>query len=191
MGFSFGGSPYFDGAMTSEGSGARVRLDVKDLPIIGDVNVVNVSVPGFAKGGQIGEDPAAKSRAKLAALHRQHGPSGERSSAGNITRRAAGGALPTNRAQATEANIAARRRQGGASAPTRRNPNPPTPPRHSGGQRTGIGADMAALTPASVGLSGGGPVGLHAVTGARRQKHEICPGVACPSCAVGITIPVR
>ncbi|QHN30783.1 hypothetical protein GII32_10675 [Gordonia amarae] len=188
MGFSFGGMPYFDGAMTSEGSGARVRLDVKDLPIIGDVNVVNVSVPGFAKGGQIPDDRAARSQASLARLHRQHGTSGERSS---VTRRAAGGALPTNRAQATEANIAARRRQGGASAPTRRNPNPPRAPRHTGGRQTGIGADMAALTPASVGLSGGGPVGFHAAPGARREKWEICPGIACPLCAAGIMVPVR
>ena len=190
MGFSFGGMPYFDGAMTSEGSGARVRLDVKDLPIIGDVNVVNVSVPGFAKGGQIPDERAARSQASLARLHRQHGQSGERA-ANMAARRADGGVLPTNRAQATEAGMAARRRQGGASAPTRRNPNPPRAPRHSAGQHTGIGAGMAALTPSSVGLSRGGPVGLHAVTGARRQKHEICPGVACPSCAAGITIPVR
>ncbi len=188
-GLTIGG--VFDGEMTSHGNGARIRLGI-DLPRpLPDIQLVNVTVPGFKDGGQIPDDRAARSQAVLARLHRQHGTSGERSSVGSMTRRAAGGALPTNRAQATEANMAARRRQGGASAPTRRNPNPPTPPRHSAGQQTGIGADMSALTPSSVGLSRGGPVGLHAGTGPRRQKHEICPGVACPTCATGITIPVR
>ena len=184
-GLNIGG--VFDGEMTSHGTGARIRLGI-DLPgPLPDIQLVNVTVPGFAKGGQIPDDRAARSQASLARLHRQHGTSGERATSAQL----AGGALPTNRAQATEANAAARRRQGGASAPTRRRPNPPRAPRHSAGQRTGIGADMVALTPASVGLSGGGPVGLHAGTGARRQKHEVCPGVACPSCAAGITIPVR
>lgn len=166
-----------------EWSGSRVTWLAKNLPFVGDVDLSSAGIspfrdggqiPNFRNGGQIPDDRAARPQVSLARLHRQHGTSGERATSAQR----AGGALPTNRAQATEANMAARRRQGGASAPTRRRPNPPRAPRHSGGQHTGIGADMAALTPASAGLSGGGPVGLHAVTGARRQKHEFCPGVA-------------
>ncbi len=178
--FSFPGAPYFDGAMTSEGSGARVRLDVKDIPVIGDVNVVNVSVPGFKRGGVIpGRGPsrseadasrAASSQAKLAALHRSNG--------------APRGAGPGPR-------------QGGADAPTRRSSSGSSSSSASGHQHAapagsaagghrfgGIGDGIAPLTP---GIGMGGRRGR----GATRRKDEIHPGVPCPSCAMGLTTPVR
>lgn len=178
MGFSFPGAPYFDGAMTSEGSGARVRLDVKDIPVIGDVNVVNVSVPGFKRGGVIpGRGPsrseadasrAASSQAKLAALHRSNG--------------APRGAGPGPR-------------QGGADAPTRRSSSGSSSSSAGGHQHTtgagggghrfaGIGVGIAPMAP-GIGMGGRGGQGV------RRRKDEIHPGVPCPSCATGITTPVR
>lgn len=141
--FSFPGAPYFDGAMTSEGSGARIRLDVKDIPVIGDVNVVNVSVPGFKRGGVIGEDPAARSRAKLAALHRANGTSGER---------------------ATEANMT-RRRQGGASAPTRRSSSGSSAEGHQHTSTAGAGRPHAIG--AGVVLAPGRGMGIGADSGGR------------------------
>lgn len=78
----FGGGR-FAGEMTSEGSGARIRAGVRDIPIIGDVDLVNVHVPGFRDGGVVGEQQrrADESKAKLAALHRRRGPTQEQARA--------------------------------------------------------------------------------------------------------------
>lgn len=57
----FGGGR-FAGEMTSEGSGARIKAGVRDIPIIGDVDLVNVHVPGFNDGGVVGEDNGAGRR---------------------------------------------------------------------------------------------------------------------------------
>lgn len=57
----FGGGR-FAGEMTSEGSGARIRAGVRDIPIIGDVDLVNVHVPGFRDGGVVGDDKGAGRR---------------------------------------------------------------------------------------------------------------------------------
>ncbi|OCW85140.1 hypothetical protein A8M60_06825 [Nocardia farcinica] len=156
----FGGGR-LDGEMSSSGSGARIRAGVRDLPVIGDVNLVDVQVPGFRNGGVIGQSraqaaqaAAGDQRAKLAALQR---------------------------------------RRGGASAPTRRgSPSPAPAADHShrsgggGGGRGpahGIGAGLL-LTP-GIGMNGPGGHGLP------RQKHEIAPGVPCPTCMTGETKPVR
>ena len=150
----------FDGSMSSSGSGARIKLGVKMPGPIPDIPLVDTHVPGFAKGGVI--------------------PGGVNSTVGRV-------ALPSTP-----------RRQ--ASAPASYVSVPATPrtanahrhdtPRHTGGRRTGVGTTMAALTPASVGLSRGGPVGVQG-TGPRRLRHEMAPGIPCPSCAAGITKPVR
>ncbi len=47
---------HFAGDMTPEGSGARVRAGVRDVPIIGDIDLVNVHVPGFRGGGRVDGD---------------------------------------------------------------------------------------------------------------------------------------
>ncbi|MFF0707453.1 hypothetical protein [Gordonia sputi] len=52
MGFLGG---HFDGSMESEGSGARVKAGVRDIPLIGDVNIVDTHVSGFRDGGTVGE----------------------------------------------------------------------------------------------------------------------------------------
>ncbi|WP_137810042.1 MULTISPECIES: hypothetical protein [unclassified Gordonia (in: high G+C Gram-positive bacteria)] len=146
----FGGGR-LDGEMTSSGSGARIRAGVKDLPVVGDVNLVDVQVPGFANGGVVGQASAEDPRAKLAALQAR----------------------------------ARRRRPGGrASAPTRgssSSPRPAAPTHQRGSGGHGIGAGLL-LTP-GIGMGGPGGQGL-------RKKHECAPGIPCPSCAAGFTIPV-
>lgn len=147
----FGGGR-FAGEMTSEGSGARIRAGVRDIPIIGDVDLVNVHVPGFRDGGVVGEQQrrADESKAQLAALHQRHGP--------------------------TEEQVRARRRQGGKDAPSTR----PTP---SASSSSSSAPDVGhTLAPRSASAPRG-PFG--------RRKHEIMPGVPCPSCATGETTPVR
>lgn len=151
----FGGGR-LDGEMTSSGSGARIRAGVKDLPVVGDVNLVDVQVPGFANGGVVGQSRAQAAQA----------------TAGD-----------------QRAKLAALQRRGGASAPTRRGSSSPRPAadhsHRSGGGRGpahGIGAGLL-LTP-GIGMGGPGGQGI-------RRKHEIAPGVPCPSCATGFTKPVR
>lgn len=150
----------FDGSMSSSGSGARIKLGVNMPGPIPDIPLVDTHVPGFAKGGVI---PG-------------RGPS---------------------RGQAMEAQAVRRgqtRRPADARAHTPTSPSATAhrhdTPRHTGGRWTGVGTTMAALTPASVGLSRGGPVGVQG-TGPRRLRHEMAPGIPCPSCAAGITKPVR
>ena len=146
----FGGGR-FDGEMTPSGSGARIRAGVRDLPVIGDVNIVDVTVPGFAKGGVIGQSPADASRARLAALHQHRGPSG---------------------AQAAETHADARRRGRPLEAQAHRTAAP-TP------------SDGRPAHPLA------GPARGVLVDHSHRKKHEIAPGVPCPSCAVRFTIPVK
>lgn len=68
----------FDGEMSSSGSGARIRLDIVDSKVLPDpTNLVNVQVPGFKRGGRIGQDRASASRAQLSALHARSGPTRE------------------------------------------------------------------------------------------------------------------
>ncbi len=56
-GLTIGG--VFDGEMTSHGNGARIRLGI-DLPRpLPDIQLVNVTVPGFKDGGQIPDDRAS------------------------------------------------------------------------------------------------------------------------------------
>ncbi|MDH3045349.1 hypothetical protein [Gordonia alkanivorans] len=152
----FGGGR-FDGEMTPSGSGARIRAGVRDLPVIGDVNLVDVQVPGFAKGGVVpGRGP---SRAQAASASQSD----------------------------QRAKLAALQHRGGATAPTGRSSSSPTPAAHThrggGGPAHGIGAGLH-LTP-GIGMGGRGGQGLP------RQKHEIAPGVPCPTCMTGETKPVR
>ena len=50
-GLSIGG--VFDGGIQSEGDGARLKLGI-DLPVLPDIPLVNVKIPGFRRGGVIG-----------------------------------------------------------------------------------------------------------------------------------------
>ncbi len=155
--FSFGGSPRFDGEMTSSGSGARIRAGVKGLPIIGDVNVVDVQVPGFAKGGVIPGRGPSRGQAVEARAGRR----------GQTLRPTTSGARESS---------AGRRRQGGANAPTRH-----------GGAASAVHAHRGEggklVNPVAAAAAGTG--------GLRRRRHEIAPGIPCPSCAAGVTKPVR
>ncbi|GAA1480628.1 hypothetical protein GCM10009624_10680 [Gordonia sinesedis] len=163
MGFLGG---HFDGEMTSEGNGARVRAGVRDIPIIGDVDLVNVHVSGFRDGGQVGvDDRAARSAAKLAALHRERGESRTQ----RQERRATSGAART-------APAASGDRQGGRDAPTR-----------SGSSSAASGSSAADAGHVPTGRT---PSRKVVTVGFARAKHEIRPGVPCPSCAAGITRPV-
>lgn len=164
MGFLGG---HFDGEMTSEGSGARVRAGVRDIPIIGDVDLVNVHVSGFRDGGQVGvDDRAARSAAKLAALHKERGESRTQ----RQERRAASGTGRTAPVQASGD------RRGGRDAPTR-----------SGSSAAASGSSAADAGHVPTGRT---PSRKVVVVGFARAKHEIRPGVPCPSCAAGITRPV-
>lgn len=146
----FGGGR-FSGSMTSEGSGARVRAGVRDVPVIGDVDLVNVHVDGFRDGGVVG------------------GP-----------RRDKDGKL---RGRVTE-----------APAPEPRRPRM-TPSRMFGTQalanRPGADAIPSGTSSRSMADVGHVPVRGRAVAGVGRRKHEIAPGVPCPSCMTGETKPVR
>jgi hypothetical protein len=162
-GMSIGG--VFDGSLRSEGSGARLKLGI-DLPILPTINLVDAKVPGFRRGGvipgrgpsrsQVAAQAAEGSRAKLAALHRQHGAP-----------EAAGGRAPG-------------RRQGGADAPTSGH----THAGGGGGARPAHGIGAGLVLAPGVGMAGRGGAGV-------RRRHEVAPGVPCPSCAAGITKPVR
>lgn len=164
MGFLGG---HFDGEMTSEGNGARVRAGVRDIPIIGDVDLVNVHVSGFRDGGQVGvDDRAAASAAKLAALHRERGESRPQ----RQERRATSGAARTAPADSGD-------RQGGRDAPTR-----------SGSSSAASGSSAADAGHVPTGRTR--PTRKVVAVGFARQRHEIRPGVPCPSCAAGITRPV-
>ncbi|AFA73605.1 hypothetical protein GPOL_c25780 [Gordonia polyisoprenivorans VH2] len=166
MGFLGG---HFDGEMTSEGNGARVRAGVRDIPIIGDVDLVNVHVSPFRDGGQVGvDDRAARSTAKLAALHKERGESRTQ----RQERRATSGAART----APAASGDRQGRQGGRDAPTR-------------------SGSSSAASESSSADSGHVPTGRTPsrkviTVGLARARHEIRPGVPCPSCAAGITRPV-
>ncbi|MGV9710734.1 hypothetical protein ACWDTI_08725 [Gordonia sp. NPDC003424] len=78
------------------------------------------------------------------------------------------------------------RRQGGADAPTRRG-TATTHAHQGGGSRSrpahGIGDGLVLAPGIGMGGRGGG--------GGRRRPDEVAPGVPCPSCASGITVPVR
>lgn len=150
---------HLDGGITSEGKGARAHVDIVDSKVIPKTRIASWNLSGFKDGGRVGgEDKAALSRAKLAALHQQHGTSQERAADAN---RRAGGATD-----------AAGSRQGGRQAPTR------------GGTASGSKAAAGHVA------TGRGPSVVGGAAFARR-KHEISPGIACPSCASGITTPVR
>lgn len=152
----------FDGSLRSEGNGARLKLGI-DLPILPTINLVNTTIPGFRRGGVIGKGPSAAQAAE------------SRASAQGRT------VLPP-----------APRGQGGQNAPTCgrgfAGTDPTAPSGHvhhgQGGARPahGIGAGLV-LSP-GVGMAGRGGAGV-------RRRHEIAPGVPCPSCAAGITKPVR
>lgn len=188
----FGGG-HFEGEMSSSGSGARIRAGVKGIPIIGDVNIVDTTVPGFARGGVIPEPRTGPARGRadarertasarsarsagqshIAALHRRGGSPAAAPPAGRGRDGLA--ALYAQKGGPAES----RRRQGGASAPSKAH-------RHTGGSSfTPGGARPVSPIVAALGVRGG------LIPAARRGIDEIAPGVKCPSCAAGITTPVR
>ncbi|MCZ4536354.1 hypothetical protein O4159_12925 [Gordonia terrae] len=165
-GLNIGG--VFEGSMKSEGTGARVKLGI-NMPFgLPDIPLVNKNVGGLAKGGVIGQSRAQAMESQAA---RRGGTRVNRPRGGMTTSEARGrGPGP---------------RQGGADAPTGR---------RSGGASGSSSGHVHGPT----GGGGGGPVhplAAHARGaaggGQRRRKHEIAPGVPCPSCATGITKPVR
>ncbi len=164
-GLNIGG--VFEGSMKSEGTGARVKLGI-NMPFgLPDIPLVNKNVGGLAKGGVIGRGPS-RAQAMEASAARRGGTRVNRPRGGLTTSEARGrGPGP---------------RQGGADAPT--------------GRRSGASGSSSS---AHVHQGGGGgpahPLASHARGaaggGQRRRKHELAPGVPCPSCATGITKPVR
>lgn len=155
----------FDGETRSEGSGLRVKVGI-DLPFgLPSIPLVDKHVPGFRKGGVI---PGGRRYPEP-----RSAPAGNR---GDAIRASASRKRTTRPGPTTsEARSAgAGRRQGGADAPSsvtsrvhvHRDPRPRHP-----------------LADVAQGAAGGGP--------GRRQPHEIAPGIPCPTCASGITTPVR
>lgn len=151
----------FDGSMKPEGSGARVKLGI-DLPILPTIPLVNVRVPGLRRGGVI---PG-------------RGPSREQ--------------MAASRPDDSRAKLAALHRAHGAPDPTGgRGPGPRqggaddhTHGGQGGGARPAHGIGGGLVLAPGIGMGGPGAGGI-------RRRHEIAPGIPCPSCAAGVTKPVR
>ncbi|WP_055474751.1 hypothetical protein [Gordonia sp. HS-NH1] len=154
----FGGGR-FSGSMTSEGSGARVRAGVRDVPVIGDVDLVNVHVDGFRDGGVVGE-PRRDKDGKLR---------------GRITEAPA---TPEPR----RPRMTPSRMFGTAALDNR--PGADAIPE-------GTAGTSSRSRSSSADVGGHTPVRGGSTSTMGRRRHEIAPGVPCPSCAAGITKPVR
>lgn len=198
-GVSLGG--VFEGGI----SGGRVRLKI-NLPGPLDIPLVDQA---FKRGGQIGQSRADASRTRLNALHAEKGPTAEqvaaRRAGGVVPRRAGGRDAPDDRAEASRAKLnALHARRGptrGQAAEARgRGDLAPAPRRmaSNGRERALVPAGAPrAVKAAAASTDGHALVGASAgkmahplATGPMRKRHEIAPGVACPSCAAGITTPV-
>ena len=156
----------FDGETRSEGTGLRVRVGI-DLPFgLPSIPLVDKHVPGLRTGGEI---PGRRRHPEP-----RSAPAGNR---GQATASRASGKRTTRPGPTTsEARSAgAGRRQGGADAPSSVTSRVHV---HSGDPRP-----RHPLADVAQGAAGGGP--------GRRQRHEIAPGIPCPTCASGITTPVR
>ena len=152
----------FDGGIQSEGNGARLKLGI-DLPVLPDIPLVNVKIAGFRNGGVVGgrQYPAPRG-----VDHNR--PTRATSALQSADRRREGvGLAPPACAHSHAAP------GHGTTATTR--PSGPSV-RHFGG----IGDGVAPMT---VRGAFGGAI--------QRMPWETAPGVSCPSCASGATIPVR
>lgn len=161
-GLSIGG--VFDGGITSEGDGARLKLGI-DLPVLPDIPLVNVKLPGFRDGGVVG---GRRYPAPRGVGHR--GTRADAAQASADRRREGVELAPPARPTRAHSHAAPGH---GTTASTR--PSGPSV-RHFGG----IGDGVAPMT---VRGAFGGAI--------QRMPWETAPGVACPSCASGATVPVR
>lgn len=154
-GLSIGG--VFDGGIQPEGNGARLKLGI-DLPVLPDIPLVNVKIPGFRDGGVI---PGGRQYPAPRGV--DHGK-------------------PTRATSALQS--ADQRREGVGLAPARptRASNSSRPVRMASGGVMGPSGHEPAVAPRGHRV---------VVVSPRRAAHEISPGVPCPSCAAGITVPVR
>lgn len=181
-GISLGG--VFEGGI----SGGRIRLKI-NLPVLPDITLIDEPF-GLRDGGRIGDDKRAQASArKLAEIQGRRGPTRGQAAEGRASASKATLDALQARSGPTREQAAERRRTGRPAARLISSDGR-EPALVSGSARR----DAASGSPTVVGATGHVPVGAMAHplgrTAPMRLRHEIRPGVPCPSCARGETYPL-
>ncbi len=183
-GFSIGG--VFEGGI----SGGRIRLGINLPGPLPDIKLVDEPF-GLRDGGRIGDDKRAQASArKLAEIQGRRGPTRGQAAEGRASASKAALAELQARSGPTREQAAERRRRTGRPAARLISSDGHEPGLVSGSARR----DAASGSQTVVGATGHVPVGKMAHplgrTAPMRLRHEIRPGVPCPSCARGETYPL-